>query len=630
MKTRSLLATLLAMAMAATALADYMVSTDTTYGNGSTVTWGTAPFTGDFIFDFLGGTSSLTFANRIHLNGNNVTFGVPSGKTATISGGIENTSASSSDTAAGAIVREDASYTGTLQILNGIDKTRLSIKHGTTIIDDRNHPGVTNALNKCRVWNVPVVTFIGGAYECFGEISMEGGTFTITNCYLRKEANSTHKGDFNIASGTFRTIDSVIESKNSPVLKIGGVYSAQTSYKATYEMDGGSMNMHGGIQMGVTGTGTFNLHGGLVLNGEMSNTPDILGVNASGVGTLNISGGEWRILGYPWGGSDGKGWMDIGQSGSGTVNVSGTGVLSLVPGQSSPNCRSKVYVAKNAGSTGVLNLNEGGTFLTHGYGITGGEGTSSLVFNGGTFRKDSSATVGDFVEQNMTTVAVGPKGGVIDTDKHTLHLYDPIGDLDPTEVPTGFFRKRGSGTLTFHGANTYSATTFVEAGNIALADAGALSPNSPLWVDSGVTVDLTGAAAQTVGGLGGKGTISNVSLTTAGPICPGGTNEVGTLTLSSCPLTLAQGARLVIDVDAEGNCDKLVVTGANAPVNLSNLIIEVVNAGEDRDAIGPIIQCNAGVTGQPLRVVGTKSIALSSDANGNVRLSKPGTMVVIR
>lgn len=632
MNTRTFVATALVAATAATAFADYTVSTDTTYGDGSEVTWGTAPFTDDFSFDFSGGGDSLTFYNPIQLNGNNVAFTVPSGKTAYLAGGVASTTASKDNNVGGAIVRHSENR-GTLVISNGIDKTRLSLKFGTTIIDDSNNAGVTNALNYCNVWDSANVVFNGGAYESYGEIYMGSRfTFSITNCYLKKVANSTHNGAFNVANGTFRAVNSVVDSANGATLTIGGIYSSGTAENATYEMEGGSLLMRGGIQVGKYGTGTFNFKSGIVKHVEYSQDwPQIIGNASSAVGTLNISGGEWQVWGAPWSANDGKCSVEIGRDGSGTVNVSGTGVFSLVPGDAgSKNCRAKVYVAKNAGATGTLNLKEGGTFLTWGYGIIGGEGTSSLVFDGGTFQKASGATTGgDWVETNLTTVAVGPKGGIVDTGSRNMKFCDPIVDLDATAAPTGFFRKRGTGTLTFHGANSYSTPTLVEAGTIALADDGALSPNSPLWVDSGVTVNLSGTAAQTVGGLGGKGTISNVSLTTAGPICPGGTNEVGTLTLSSCPLTLAQGARLVIDVDALGNCDALVVTGASAPLDLSNLTIEVVGADTDASKIGPIIQCAAGVTGTPT-VTGTSLKSISTSASGAVSLTACATMIIMR
>lgn len=516
-------------------------------------------------------------------------------------------------------------------VSGGIDKTRLSLKYGTTVIRDDSQTAKT--LNYCHVWNGAALVFDGGVYDGYGEIAVEGGSFSATNCTFHKVQNATRNGNINLLAGSFETKNCVIDSVSQCVLLIGGAYSAQSSYNATYVMDGGSLKMGGGVTVGRYGTGTFILKDGLVQSHEISQDwPQKIGDAASAFGTVNITGGEWQLLGGPWGANEGKCSIYVGNNGNGTVNVSGTGVFSLVPGDSSSkNCRGTVWIAKNAGSTGTLNLNEGGTFLTWGKGLVGGDGNGALVFNGGTFAKasDSTTATSTYVETNLTTVAVGPKGGVVDTGTKNLKFCDPIVDLDASVAPDGFFEKRGSGTLTFHGANTYHAPTRVSEGVIALADAGALSPNSQLWVDSGITVNLSGAAAQTVGGLAGKGTISNVSLTTAGAICPGGTNEVGTLTLSNCPLTLAQGARLVIDVDAQGSCDTLVVSGTASPLDLSNLTIEVRGSGAHADSIGPIVQCAAGATGTPT-VTGTSCKSLSVAASGDVRLSKPGTTIIMR
>lgn len=609
----------------------YTISYDT--GNGSEATWGTADYTGDFEFIFPSGVNALTFYGPIQLNANNVDFIVPSGKTGTLVGGVANSGGpSTSDTSDGSIYRfQSDGNDGTLVVSGGIDSTRLHLRRGTTIIDARNRLGVTNVLNRCYVWGSGKLVFNGGAYEGYGKIYQEGGEISATNCYFaRRSANS---GDIDIAQGTFSTVDCIINNAaGGCTLKIGGVYSSQNAYAATYNMDGGSLLMHRGVMIGYTGTGTFNLRDGLVLHDMWSQDwPQVLGYFADAVGTLNISGGEWRILGARWNENLGRCTVHVGYNGTGTVNISGTGVFSSVPVQDGVS-KAAIYVAKNAGSAGTVNLNEGGSFVSWGNGPTGGEGTSALVFNGGTFQRPSGASaVFDAVEENMTTVAVGPKGGAVDTGTGTLKFHDPIVDLDPDAVPEGFFWKRGSGTLWLAGENTYHAPTRIADGILALSAGASLSSNSVLWVDAGVTVDLSGAAAQTVGGLAGRGTVANVSLATSGPICPGGTNEVGTLTLANCPLTLAPGSRLVVDTDAQGNCDTLVVTGTSTPLDISNLVIEVAGAGADAEVIGPIIQCPAGVTGAPRRVVGTKSSHASIRVGGTtVRLTRPSTVLILR
>ena len=265
--------------------------------------------------------------------------------------------------------------------------------------------------------------------------------------------------------------------------------------------------------------------------------------------------------------------------------------------------------------------------MTWGYGLIGGEGTSSLVFNGGTFRKPIEATTGgNYVETNLTTVAVGAKGGVVDTGNRNMTFCDPIVDLDPTAESTGFFTKRGSGTLTFYGANTYKTPTRVKEGKIALAADGAFSPNSTLYVDAGATADFA-SASQTIGGIGTlAGTLANVTdLVFAGETQPGGAGTVGTTALSCDSLTFAEGSKLVVDIDADGNCDRLNVT-ASSPIDISNLTIEVHDV-EGVSVIGPILTSTCAFTGKPI-VAGSKLRIVDIQGN-NVYLRKPGAILMV-
>ena len=60
----------------------------------------------------------------------------------------------------------------------------------------------------------------------------------------------------------------------------------------------------------------------------------------------------------------------------------------------------------------------------------------------------------------------------------------------------GTIRKLGPGILTLSGANTYQATTEVEAGTLQAAAANVLSPNSTLMIHPGATVKLNGFSQQ--------------------------------------------------------------------------------------------------------------------------------------
>ena len=137
-----------------------------------------------------------------------------------------------------------------------------------------------------------------------------------------------------------------------------------------------------------------------------------------------------------------------------------------------------------------------------------------------------------------------------------------------------YFRKKGAGTLTMTGANTYAVGTAVDGGTLKLAS-GATLPATEMWAGVDATLDLNGTS-QTAKELGGFGTVKGGTLAVTGTIQPGGRDAVGTLTLDGT--ALASGT-LVIDVAADGTCDKLVATGT---LNLSNLNLVIAGAELDK------------------------------------------------
>ena len=126
-----------------------------------------------------------------------------------------------------------------------------------------------------------------------------------------------------------------------------------------------------------------------------------------------------------------------------------------------------------------------------------------------------------------------------------------------------YFRKKGEGTLTMTGANTYATGTAVDAGTLKLAS-GATLPATEMWANSGATLDLNGTS-QTARELGGTGTIKGGTLAVTDTIQPGGRKTVGTLTVDGTTLT---SGTLVVDIGANGASDCLAATGT---LDLSNL-----------------------------------------------------------
>jgi autotransporter-associated beta strand protein len=128
--------------------------------------------------------------------------------------------------------------------------------------------------------------------------------------------------------------------------------------------------------------------------------------------------------------------------------------------------------------------------------------------------------------------------------------------------------KSTAGTVTLTGNNTYSGTTTISAGTLAIGTGGSIASSSIIDVQSGTVLNVTGVEGFTVGSgqtLTGNGTISGAT-TVSGTLAPGA--SPGTLTFENA-LTLSGTTAMEIDGLAgagvnPGGHDFINLTGAGA------------------------------------------------------------------
>jgi hypothetical protein len=209
-----------------------------------------------------------------------------------------------------------------------------------------------------------------------------------------------------------------------------------------------------------------------------------------------------------------------------------------------------------------------GTAGTNGLGGGGGGGTGSTAANGGSgivIVRYAGAQAGT---GGTVTAGTGSAAG------QTLHTFTTTGssalDLSGLDLNTrlgvtltgaitggGDFVYDGPGRLTLTQNNTYTGTTTISAGTLALSGTGSIADSSQIVIGSGATFDITGVTGSFSLGanqtLSGTGTFlaTGKTIVATGTLSPG--NSPGTAIQDGGTLQLAADANYNWQVyDASG------------------------------------------------------------------------------
>ncbi|CAN5247013.1 hypothetical protein BH11PLA2_BH11PLA2_22270 [soil metagenome] len=135
--------------------------------------------------------------------------------------------------------------------------------------------------------------------------------------------------------------------------------------------------------------------------------------------------------------------------------------------------------------------------------------------------------------------------------------------------------KFDSGTWTLSGTSSYTGTTTINAGTLALGASGTINSSPTILIQSGATLDVTGvsggyslAAAQTLKGTGtvtGQLNVGNTAIIVPGSgtsiTGSGNSATVGTITTGSLNLTGGGVLKFDLDNSVTGSNDKIAVQG---------------------------------------------------------------------
>ena len=305
------------------------------------------------------------------------------------------------------------------------------------------------------------------------------------------------KRDANIGTGVMNLSGGTFESRAATFIGLEGATGTINISGGTYNATGNAWGSFRIADYG-TGTGTVNLSGTGVVNASQYTA-----VGGSGNGTLNITGGTWN---QATGGIVVGDAADLTWTGRGDVNQGGGTVNA-----------DYVFLQK-----GTYNLN-GGTLAAYGVADTKMETIGIFNFSGGTLRARDNNT--DFIQGDSVEIKSG--GATIDTADKEVWVNKGMSGA-------GGLLKTGSGELRLYGSNTYSGTTAVSQGTLTVNGS----------VAGGVNV-ASGSLLKGSGTIGGASTVN-------GTLAAG--NSPGQITFSS-DLTLGSGSNLVWELFGNTSSD---------------------------------------------------------------------------
>lgn len=439
------------------------------------------------------------------------------GGTLQINGGLTNTRAFSMPTAstigvgAGATASLGGVISGAGASFNKSDSGTLILTGKETLTGNLFIHGGTVIIDSGG-------SITNGSYHDVGQNGTDAGTLTLRGTGSLSTTSDFNVGDLDSSTGTLNVQGSATLTMNA--FFIGSANAAGSTASGTVNQSGGTINQ---ISAGV---------GAFAIGGRTS---------ASGVGVYNMSGGTLNA---------GSG-IRVGGTGAGTLNQSGGTI----------NARQGINIARIAGSFGTNNLN-GGTLST--FNVATSTGTNAVFnFNGGTLQANFSPATAWMAGGIQANILAG--GAFIDSSNNTVTISTPL----LAASPNGGLTKKGSGTLTLTGVNTFTGPITNNAGTLFLNSASTYP--GAVVVNAG-TVQLTAAST-----IQGGTTVTNNALLSIIQL-GSGTATIGNLTLNGG--ASGPGATIALTPATANNPNVALVNCGTLTLNGTNTVsLAAANVG---------------------------------------------------
>jgi autotransporter-associated beta strand protein len=368
---------------------------------------------------------------------------------------------------------------GTLTINSATLASQFHQHQGTTVIDTGGNV-VVGGFNSVGLadGDTAVLTVKGagrltesGDFNV-GDLSGSNGTLNVQDIAQLNIGNLfVGKSGSSIGMVT-QTGGSVANVGGNNDWRIGGFATTGTgdsNAQGTYDLVAGNFQTSHNFQIGASGRGFFNQTGG---NVNVTGGFNVVGRYAGGVGELNISNGLYT--------NSSANRMIIGESGTGTLNMTGNGQLVLTGTAAGTG----ISIGGNTlgAGTGAINL-DGGLIQTSQVVDQNTDpvvGSSTFNFNGGVLRVTSGTASAATFMQGLTQAVVKTGGAFIDTNGVNTTIAQALTAPTDGSDTSGGLTKLNAGTLTLASAATYGGGTTINGGTLQLNFAAGAAPATNL------------------------------------------------------------------------------------------------------------------------------------------------------